>query len=312
MTSTQVSILTPFLITLCSSFAIAGTITCENCPLPNPPVCLQGCIFQSPGEYALNGVLRMLENPDKLKKYTDEVNKNAGIALFDDAARWKGFTRVINVTQKTDFEKPKLVRSIFNNAVNAANIVTNCGPGEKVIGREASDTSTDEMRHEQEVNEDRKSSSTTTINVGVSYEKVFTASINKEATETLETRRRDLLAERRVLEQRLVLKDNVTIPAYSYVDETVTQTTGTETYIATGIMTTDAKIFVDSIIGKFPGASWSDYADIAARQLPITGGFEIPIHEILARHDIYTFSDTESCITGAANQVEHYRAAVDH
>lgn len=288
-------------VALVGSAANAGrVIVTHGLRNPNPTACDKNCVFLNPEQYALNGVLLSMQDPGVLRRIVDQANRQAGGGWpTNDDSWWKSWIDVGAIDQVIDLSTPILKATATTGVFPAPSRLTNCGIGEKKFARVASNKTTDEIKTENERIEKTVQSLEREVNAEASYAKVVTASVKQKAISSAENTQRDYVMKRHELETSLELKDDITLPEHSYLDETVVRTDSTEHYEATGIVTTDAQLSVTAAITTVIG-HWIDFADEKARQIPITVKFSVPIHDYVFHHDVKKFDSEKECLDAAA------------
>jgi hypothetical protein len=277
-----------------------GTVTCNGCP-PNPSACYKDCIFTSPQQYALNGVLKMMDDPAQMKRIVDasvRLQPGVGYGNVNDPF-YKSAVKIGSVDQKIDFQTPTLIRSAQAESFPVVIIHTNCGPGDKTLARVSTDKYEEEIKTETEKTTKSTKTNETTIDLKASYGQAASAEVNQKATSMLEETRRDLLTDRRLLQHTLQLSDDIKLPPNSYDDESVDVTNFREDYEVIGVITSDTQISFPPPAPFTPGR-WSDFSDEAARQNPVKAAFSVPYQKYVFHHDIHTFDTPQECLTAAS------------
>ena len=283
--------------------AIAGgRVTVSGGPLPNPPICTAGpCVFLNEGEYAQNGVGITLRNEAAYQRIVEQSQARSVSAMGlplgkgpQDKQWFFDWLKVSDVTQEVELEAPTLAGSTSLPVYRFPTRYRNCG------SQKSETTQTSTVRTREEITKEIEETSNSVItserqlSVNANFSKAVSASAASKITTSLTTFRRNLT--KRMVEHEFTSQttDPIVMPPNSMVDRSVVQRSSIDTYVAKGIVTTDARLYLPIIRNMYIG-KWSDFAPPQDRQIDVQATTRVLVRDTEYDRSTSVFASEAEC-----------------
>jgi hypothetical protein len=265
-----------------------GRVTISGGPRPNPSACeAEPCIFLNEREYAQNAVGRMLRNDSTAYRRIVEQAQTRSIATnglqlgrsAQDKKWFFDWLKIRDLTQELTLELPTLVDSSKFPIFRLPTRYRNCGPQTKTITRTQTFRTREELSKQIEDQSTDQTVSERQRSLGTGASSAISISVTERITETLTRFRRYLITRLAENEFTNQTTDPITILPNSIDERTIVQKTSLQKYVARGTVTTDATLYVPTLLGELPIGKWSDFALARDRQISVEAATQVLVRD---------------------------------